>query len=575
MRKIAVSLLALLIIQFAAVMPAYAVPSWECTFDLAGQLAGWAIGTQSGGAAPFGNATGSGIEHTEARSPAASGAWFRRVDLYSTIASTTITRMQAKFDYTFGTSNAGTGATPFFMFGKGAQDAGNFFYVLDRDDMSTESGSNVIKEWTGSTTVTQFYVSINSDVRSANSGYTGAILVKEIIVEGEGALPYTTPTAGMTCTQSGIYYKPVAAADFDAWGMVEKQNANSEPQDHAIFAYSSGSGMDVYAAVNGTITSVRRATPGDCDSEFGRGTHPGGGPLGALCTFNPPSDIARLIDGAALGLSDANVNAWLVTLFDPTDSRQITYWLDQADIYVTEGESIEGGCLIGKTMRIDANEYPSRYLDQGAVILNVKESGTIVDAIDDFTLEPDPAAPCNQDEQYDECLGDVQLRDPNAWTTSGDVVFLNPGFGFGSDESSITTTLNLDGAQEPELIVRARRFAGSNGNLELTIGQTTAVRQLTTPFDQVGTVSITGGAHEADGAFYTIRVKNLSGVFMDILSVCVRFTKDEEGDPIPDLPDIEDPPSEEQQACIFFENSFNNGTGGWSVSGSVEGATGL
>lgn len=107
------------------------------------------------------------------------------------------------FDYTYGTPNAGTGSDTWLNISVG----GSSVYSETRTEMSTQSGTNLTKSWSGEQTgVSSIVFSVFSDVRTANSGYTGAILVKSVQVCGYGLNPWTGLTGADSVRGDAFYY---------------------------------------------------------------------------------------------------------------------------------------------------------------------------------------------------------------------------------------------------------------------------------------------------------------------------------------------------------------------------------
>jgi hypothetical protein len=401
------------------------------------------------------------------------------------------------------------------------------------DETDTTSRPGVTGVWFGITTV----------------GVTPDSYYDLIELEGEGPSPCETAT----------YVRPLDASHLDQ--LVVNPNALATEADNAVFATSVAPGASVFAAADGVITEMRILDPEtDCDINFNRADIP-------LYSFPcmlliPDSSTPYFPDGGRPDTTGANV--WLVRLF-ANDGREFTYFVEAADYYLTEGQEVAAGCILGKTFRIEDGQTPPVYEDEpGLTIVAVRESGMIIESLDLFTVEPDETTACNVDPENANCMGNVQLNDPAEWESSSGVIWNEPGYTLlGGFDAHLRTSMNLDPAQKPELIVRARATGGGNGNVTLTLGQTTQAMSLSEGAGFTDLI-IAGDEHLPDGTFYTVRILNDGTSNIDVQSVCVQFTDDGEGNEI-ENPDPPPPP------CIFSNNSFNDGTTGWSVSSTEPG----
>lgn len=350
--------------------------------------------------------------------------------------------------------------------------------------------------------------------------------------------------------------RPVAAEQLEL--LTENLTTEEEPTDNAVFAFSYTPGANVFSAAAGTITEMRLLNPEtDCDVNF---NHPS-----TLFIFDEGCEITMPDSETAFiaGSQDtAGSNVYLVKLL-ADDGHEFTYFVEAADYYLSEGQQVEAGCILGRTFAVETGNPPEALSEPGVSIVVARVEGTIVPLIDSLSVEPVAENACNLDPDNASCLGDVQLNDPSQWQTSSGVMFNEPGYTLlGGFNAHIRTSMNLDPAQMPELLVRLRAMGGGNGNVELTLGQTI------TGFNVIEgssyqTITLPASEHLPDGDFYTVRVKNDGTSNLDIQSVCVRFTEDGEGNPV----ENPDPP----KTCIFDNNSFNDGTGSWSVTSTDSG----
>lgn len=375
-----------------------------------------------------------------------------------------------------------------------------------------------------------------------------------LTLTGTGTKP--TFTEGTDCASNGPYVRPVAAEQLEL--LTENLTTEEEPTDNAVFAFSYTPGANVFSAAAGTITEMRLLNPEtDCDVNF---NHPSTLFIfDASCSITMPDSETAFIAGSQ---DTAGSNVYLVRLL-ADDGHEFTYFVEGADYYLSEGQQVEAGCIMGRTFAVETGNPPEALSEPGLSIVVARIGGTIVPLIDSLSVEPVAENACNLDPDNANCMGDVQLNDPAQWQTSSGVMFNDPGYTIlGGFNAHIRTSMNLDPAQMPELLVRLRATGGGNGNVELTLGQTI------TGFNVIEgssyqTITLPAAEHLPDGDFYTVRVKNDGTSNLDIQSVCVRFTEDEEGNPV----ENPDPP----KTCIFDNNSFNDGTGSWSVTSTESG----
>jgi hypothetical protein len=528
MRKllILIGLLLLSVVVAVPATPALAQGSWLCEYDFTEDIQGWTVLND-----PFAQPRGvytPGVGFQETTTPAGETV---TAGLLVLGAAVDVTDLSITFDLTAGTSS---GVSTIDI---GGDDQTNSFATGTHTD--TYSGTFDAE--------TIFAFSVHPG-GSPGDG-SGDVTVTGATLEGTGDSPCETAE----------YVRPVDASHLDE--LVENPNALATEADNAVFATSVAPGASVFAAADGVITEMRILDPEtDCDVNFNRADIP-------LYSFPcmlliPDSSTPYFPDGGRGDTAGANV--WLVRLF-ADDGREFTYFVEAADYYLTEGQEVAAGCILGKTFRIEDGQTPPVYEDEpGLTIVAVRDAGTIIESLDLFSVEPDESTACNVDPENANCMGDVQLNDPAEWESSSGVIWNEPGYTLlGGFDAHLRTTMNLDPLQKPELIVRARATGGGNGNVTLTLGQTTQAMSLSEGAGFTDLI-IEGDEHEPDGSFYTVRILNDGTSNIDVQSICVRFTDDGEGNPV-ENPDRPPPP------CIFANNSFNDGTTGWSVSSTEPG----
>lgn len=534
MRKLLLIIGLVLLLSLGFAGPAFAQEEWECIYDFTLSNGGFAsFGDFDSGNGGIYN-PGTGWEDNFGTDV---GNAYRMVQIVRVFPETTVESVVITFDITNGLQETGTPG------------------AIDSDDTNLEStstpfadGDGQTFDWTGSETTTQISFRVQSGFDAGSSSDPGgSVLVTELEMSGEGANP---------CE---IYVKPLMSADEDV--LTANLNVLSTPADNAVFAFSGVPGANVFAAAAGTITEMRLLDPDtDCDDNFNRADSPFNSHPCQLLT--PYDSIAYFPDGGREATTGADV--WIVKLFTD-EGFEFTYFVESADMFLSEGQAVEAGCILGKTFRLEPGNNPPDFdiETHGLAIVNLREGSTIIPLIDNLNIEPVESAACNIDPDNANCMGDVQLNDPSQWESSTGVAFNEPGFTLlGGLDAHLRTSMNLDPDQKPELQVTLRASGGGNGNFELTLGQTTTEFSLS---EAAGfqTYGIEGDTHQPDGEFYTVRILNDGTSTLDVIAICVRFTDDGEGNPI----DNPDPPA----ACIFANNSFNDGTTGWTVSSTEPG----
>jgi hypothetical protein len=525
----------LILLSLVAIQPALAVDPWECDFDFTVAENDFAV------ASPWGSwSEGTGYTTGDGTFSAPELTGIRSIIVNREVPSSTWTQVEMTFDLTKGHFTPTTPVGVIFL---------NETLVQSVAEIDITDGTDKTLTWDGSLTVTEVQLQVvTSHDQTDPITYAGAATLKSVHLEGTGTSPCAT------------YIKPLLSEDEDL--LTENLNQLSTPGDNAVFAFSFTPGQPVFAAADGTIVEMRLLQPDtDCDENFNRADLLF---VSAPCMLLiPDTSDPYFPDGARTETQGGNV--WFVRLLAGT-GEEFIYFVEAADVYLTEGQPITAGCVMGRTFQVEPGSNPPEFLTEpGLAIVVVRNDGVIIPSVNLFSIEPVESAACNINPDNANCMGDVQLNDPAEWQSSSGVIWNEPGYTIlGGFNAHIRTTLNLDPAQKPELVVVLRGHGGGNGNFELTLGQTTIEFSVS---EAAGfqTFTIPGAEHEPDGDFYTVRVLNDGTSTLDIQSICVRFTDDGEGNPV----DNPDPPP----TCIFANNTFNDGTGSWSVS-STEPGTG-
>jgi hypothetical protein len=396
-----------------------------------------------------------------------------------------------------------------------------------------------------------------------------------IELEGEGPSPcqgeLVRPLIGYEVHEFGII-DDIAEVDRDLCPGCEEVNI--------VAGFSAYVGSPVYAAASGTVIDVRASTAFDCPSRTDFGLS-----LGQICGVDlrpeTTGEITRLryeIPRTNLSIPQ-QVAAYTVAI--QSGDREFNYVVANAPDYVQVGLEINAGCRIGETVPMlgvsgyievdDKFRSISGLASEfGVTMITIFEDGQKVEFLPELTIEPSVSAPCNVDENFASCVGDGKIALESNWETSGAATFSDPGFILAPGSSVRTNPpLNLDATREPRLIVQAESISGST-TMQVRLGTTTqsfAVSGAATNY------TLAAAEHEPDvGTFFTVLIQNTGTISgLRVLSACVQFTKDGEGDPI-DPPPPDEPPDE--AACTFSNSSFEDGTTGWTLSGSAQTGTG-
>lgn len=540
MRKVTV--MALMVLMM--VVPSQAQTTWTCFYDFTTSDAGWTPGPVNGASI---NVTRNSSGWQDGL--IGSALQFRGVGIQIAFGSVvTITDIIIDHHRVDGAGSSGSDVHRVFSTSPAAE-----WWQLPYYQAPAEPLVITAPPVSGVSSVDTLMLQIFSGLGTGGSDPGGDVVVRDITLQGTG-----TPPSPCDDTPND-YVKPLHSDDRDQ--IIENINQTGDDTDNTTYAFSYTPGANVFSAAAGTITEMRVFNPDtDCDGNFNTSVpFVGGNP----CMVYIPGEASPYFPSGARSDTSAGSDLYLVRLLTD-DGVEFTYFVEAADYYLSEGQQVDAGCILGRTFAVEPGSNPPEYLSEpGLSIVVVREGGSIIPAVAFFTIEPDEESACNVNPDNANCLGDVQLNDPAQWESSPGVMFNDPGFTIlGGFDAHIRTTMNLDPDQMPELIVTVRATGGGNGNLELTLGQTT------TPFSisegTFQTVTIEGDAHLADGTFYTVRIKNDGTSNLDVQSVCVRFTEDGEGNPV----ENPDPPPD---PCIFVNNSFNDGTGSWSVTSTEPG----
>lgn len=345
------------------------------------------------------------------------------------------------------------------------------------------------------------------------------------------------------------------------------QNVNG---NLSALAFSYKDNAPVHAAIDGTVTNIYRARPEDCTTYLGD-INILGSLFGQQCLFEDPGGDAWVFDGidSSLVYQNTYIQASVVTVSSATDNLEFVYFVNNTEQFVSVGDSIAAGCVLGTTVGLQDT-------DRSLATVSAYQAGTPFDPIPEMTLEPLVDAPAcgasGETSQFDttQCLNqDPTLTDIGVWTSSNldyvdPGVILNPDtFGDGSG-GSIRQILNLDLTREPQVIISAKAI-GADSLFTISVGDTVQEFSLSQYTDYFQVLTFSAPSAQPDvGDFHTVKIHNLSfNAWVALNFVCVRHALDTGGLPV-------DPPLVDSQTCTFLNYSFSDGDTNWSFSGGYD-----
>ena len=397
--------------------------------------------------------------------------------------------------------------------------------------------------------------------------WSGSVVADKIVIFIRPAKDLTEPyTTGGSATLKKVevcgssetdYIRPLLPQQLGSWGMIEHEYDDSP--ENVVVAFSDQPGRPVRTPTDATVVSIQKVTPADCADILGIDY---GGYLQELY-------CALWLSGETIGESDGKevevfateqiykTDSYVVTLVDEEDVY-FKYLVRDAPDFVEINQEILAGCYIGRTevmYLVRGAVWGGSAFSQGVTVaVRYETPGDYLEFLDYLILSPLESAACNASYSY--CLGNPELTTENDWGTIGAVAFDDPGFTLGAG-GTISTVMNLDDDREPELTVGAKSLSGT-GSVLLQLGQTALTVQPTA--GAIQDYVIAGDAHQPDaGTFYNVEVTNTGNTSIEVRYICVAFTKDENGDPLPDK-------RPETTGCYFANHSFDDGTANWTVA---------
>lgn len=417
---------------------------------------------------------------------------------------------------------------------------------------------------------------------------SGSTYIEDFTLRGYGECPFVD-----NCTYNEPpppdLYKPLSSYEIESSYSIEELElvnnyisvASYSTIEHpslTAMAVARNTGAKIHNAIDGTVTTVRPLQVSDC-ADFGLDgdqffVDAGTGPdvdfarsaLAVDCSFLFESNISVSFVVASLSQAVTNPlrDKYYVEILG-SDELSYAYIAQNADAYVSQGLTVSGGCQIGEVVSVSSiglelDVSPFSYqLTEGFAFLN----GSDGEISSRLTIEPTNSQPCNQTPDFEQCVGDALFDTPSNWTlTSGTWM---PGGGVRLPPGARVYTnppLVLEADRNPELRIQAKSVGGA-GQLTSAIGQTSDVFSLATT---TTSHTIGAGSHQSDaGDLYTVSHKNTGSTTIEVTVSCLNFTTLSDG-VTPDPDDYTPPP-----ACLFENQSFNDGTGSWFVTNAESG----
>jgi hypothetical protein len=374
-----------------------------------------------------------------------------------------------------------------------------------------------------------------------------------IELEGEGPSP---------CEDEVAFVKPLKSSDLDnEWNTIETYAAGFVSAQKTMLMYSDATGAKVHSAAAGTITNIHKMQVGDCISYFAS-------PIAVATAVG----CSISVHGWVFALHGTFVNTPVEVVTLETDNGyRLVYFVKNASNYIQEGQHVEADCWLGETFILHTIEVgvgagPFGVSTDapgagGVTMWSLQEAAVPIDGPDLFSIEASGNAPCNQPEGYQDCMGDAPLNIASEWTVGG-ATWEEPGITL-QPNGYVSQVMNLLPDFNPTMKVLARGIGGS-GTFRMQLG-TTIQNETATPAETE--FSIPPDEHAADlGGLYTVKVTNTSDISIHLTYICVQNTTDGEGEPT----EPEEPPNN-NNVCIFDNNSFTDGTTGWSVTSTDSG----
>lgn len=453
--------------------------------------------------------------------------------------------------------------------------------------------------------------SFSMDIVVADPAPSGTLLrplerADEVLLFDSARLALYAEVVGPTLSYE---YAPVLIGD-DTVGSV-----------NTLHAISASPGAFVHAVASGTVTSVEPLRWEDC-AQISYVEHDG---TGVAINTTPPSPENPFCKGA-FPRANANpqvdsrlydffyidgVRAFLVEISYDDDDASITYVVKDAPEFVQAGDAISAGCVLGRTMGLNALPTIDNSFARGLVTLTAAGAAAITTALSGgvaaavwaalgsvfgnialnnvtypetdygvaalmYYVDPEqgPLLPligatypttedrCNVDAFFSECEtsnADLNL-DGYGWFTDGNFVeWQNPGVILHPGES-IYQELNLPTGVDLALSVLAAPVNGDTAEAAITLQLGETIQRETALLSELTRYEIAAALHTPDlGSSYTVKVSNTGRKDVELRYVCATRGA----------------PNVAPSGCYFANSSFDYGLQSWTVvEGEVTELTG-
>ncbi len=380
-----------------------------------------------------------------------------------------------------------------------------------------------------------------------------------------------------------------------------------------VSAWSKAPGAKVHAADAGSIVSMRGLSWDDCGTAF---VSPSSLDSEAEQTVVITSFRADQNQPCIVRKFDFNddphpdygdiakdeyyldpTNGYVVTL--QTSGGKIQYLVKNAPNYVVVGDTIDVGCVLGETLALTtipsvsinwsrvsdvagavgfftggalsfaagavstvtglANAFfpspsPSATTTGYMSMTSFGEDDSRLELASQLTVEPTNDDPCNNTGEFRDCLAfNPQFaRQGDGWVASGNVEWTEPGVILDPGES-ITATINLSSTGDYTATAYTQGENGSAGEIRIFLGSNTQRFPAPVEWSDLQLAAEPLGAPDL-GTFYSVGVQNTGTTRIQVASLCVT----------------DGAPNTGPNSCYFNNQSFVQGTSGWTVSEGVE-----
>lgn len=454
------------------------------------------------------------------------------------------------------------------------EDAQNFTNLIAYATTNYYSQNQVSFD-TADISINPEYIDFNmgTPVVDCTAGYYSRL--DEVQIWGTGTCPFTycdyTGGPGLTRPLS----EDDELTDFGAmwdWPYVKTLDDDYDVASNQVFAFSNSKSAPVFAAADATVEAVLPFTLSMCtDGDGGLGVLGHGFLWYSDCVVVVPQPvIVGALTNQVFRLDMTNLYRVALRM----DVNTIIYYVvADAPQYVNPGDTISGGCILGRTAGLRdvgglgleqleellgissgvisvATNYGIAILESVRTLDGVAEIQRLLPVLTDYGTFDEA---CNADPQYSSCIGDATLAHPSEWQTSGYVAWQNPGAEL-QPQAQIRATFNLAPSTDYSMTVTATKTGPLAAAVRLQIGATVESTTITTAQFVSQHAIIAAAEHEPDAAgFYTISVTNLGAEYLEIKSICVT----------------EGTPNLAPSSCYFNNADFDYGGSGWLLDEGI------